>query len=448
MKMNKNNEKKLKFWLFSIIILSIFGITLKSNYAVDDVKISNSLGDIFVQYVSQNPMPAKPNDIVNLKFMISNYGNKYHEDIAIEIIPEEPFKKYGTTLKFINLLMPYQKDNFAQLIDFDLFVTENALSGDYKLKIRIYKISSPSTYLERTINVKVENEQVVFNLYNLTIFPSKIKPGDQGRLEFVLKNDGISTAKDVEIELSLPNGLSVLNGANTYSIRELKKDSSVGITYNIFADSINPGIYKGTINVKYKVGNNNQVITKSFSIGFVVDVESNVDSYVIYSNFKNGVTDVSINVINLGNSPIKFVNAKLLESSDYTIVSGNSYLASIDSSDYDSMDFKIRTDKEKVLLKYEISWRDYYNKQYSRIFEKEIKINIPKENVKEKNKQMEYAFWLGIILVTIFWIFMFVDALQNKRENKVKKWIWVVVVIATLPLGALLYYLFGRNKED
>lgn len=443
--MKNKNQKIIKIYLIGLLLFFISSLVTSAN---EDVKVGTSLNDIFIQFVSQNPMPAKANDIVNLKFIVSNYGNKYHEDVVIEILPEEPLKKYGSTVKVINLLMPYQKDSFAQLIDFDVFVLENAVSGEYKLKVRIYKLSNPQTYIERVVNIKVENEQVIFNLYNLTISPSKLKIGNQGKIEFILRNDGISTAKDVEIELNLPNGFSVLNGVNAYLIREIKKDSNVPIVYSIFVDSLNPGIYRGTLNIKYKVGNSNQIITKSFSIGLVVDVESNLDSYVLYSNYKNGIVDISINVINLGNAPIKSVHAKLLESSDYTIVSGNSYLASIDSSDYDSMDFKIKTDKENIVLKYEISWRDYYNKQYSRIFEKEIRINIPQQNVKEKNKKIEFAMIIGIILITIFWIFMFVDAIQNKRENKVKKWIWVIVVIVTLPLGALLYYLFGRNKED
>ncbi|MEM4499738.1 MAG: PLDc N-terminal domain-containing protein [Candidatus Woesearchaeota archaeon] len=443
--MRKEKEKRALFAYGCTVLLLLLFL---GTYAEEEVKFESSLRDIFLQYVSQNPMPAKPNDIVNLKFIVMNYGNKYHEDIIVELLPDEPLKTYGSSKRIINILMPYQKDSFAQLIDFDVLVTENAGSGDYKVKVRLYKSSSPNTFIERSVILKVENEQVVFNIYNLTTVPQKIKPGESGSIEVILKNDGITTAKDVEIELILPNGISVIDGPNTYSFREIKKNEEKIIVYKIFTDSINPGTYRGTLNVKYKVGNNNQILTKSFSIGLVVDVDSNIDSYVIYSNYKKDGVDVSINVINLGNSPIKFINAKLFESPDYTIISGNSYLGSIDATDYDSIDFKIKTDKEKIKLRYEISWRDYYNKQYSKIFEKEVKINIPQENIKEKNKQMQYLTLVGLVLIGIFWVFMFVDALQNPRKNKIKKWLWVCVVIITLPLGALLYYLFGRNKED
>ena len=50
-------------------------------------------------------------------------------------------------------------------------------------------------------------------------------------------------------------------------------------------------------------------------------------------------------------------------------------------------------------------------------------------------------------LFTVFWIWMLIDALTNKSLRDTEKLIWVVVIILTHFLGALIYFFIGRPKR-
>jgi hypothetical protein len=52
-----------------------------------------------------------------------------------------------------------------------------------------------------------------------------------------------------------------------------------------------------------------------------------------------------------------------------------------------------------------------------------------------------------VLLVFAFWIWMLVDAITNRGLGDGEKVAWVVVVVFLHFLGALIYFLVGRNKR-
>ena len=51
------------------------------------------------------------------------------------------------------------------------------------------------------------------------------------------------------------------------------------------------------------------------------------------------------------------------------------------------------------------------------------------------------------ILAFVFWIWMLVDAIQNRGLSDTEKLIWVLVILFTHFLGALIYFCVGRPKK-
>ncbi|MCU0772664.1 MAG: PLDc N-terminal domain-containing protein [Verrucomicrobia bacterium] len=50
----------------------------------------------------------------------------------------------------------------------------------------------------------------------------------------------------------------------------------------------------------------------------------------------------------------------------------------------------------------------------------------------------------------LFWVAMIVDAVTNKGVSDTERLMWVLLVILLvpgLPLGALIYFLYGRPKR-
>jgi undecaprenyl pyrophosphate phosphatase UppP len=67
--------------------------------------------------------------------------------------------------------------------------------------------------------------------------------------------------------------------------------------------------------------------------------------------------------------------------------------------------------------------------------------------------KMHWIFGFGFVgiiiavITTIFWIWMLIDCLQNRRIQGVEKLIWVLVILFLHVLGAVLYFAIGREQS-
>lgn len=61
------------------------------------------------------------------------------------------------------------------------------------------------------------------------------------------------------------------------------------------------------------------------------------------------------------------------------------------------------------------------------------------------------ALWVIIIFLgflgTIFWVWMLVHCILNKKVRDVEKLIWILVLIFTHLLGAILYYFLVKRRK-
>ncbi len=51
------------------------------------------------------------------------------------------------------------------------------------------------------------------------------------------------------------------------------------------------------------------------------------------------------------------------------------------------------------------------------------------------------------LLLTAFWIWMLVDCAINEPNDGNEKVVWIIVIVLTQALGALLYFLIRRPKR-
>ncbi len=60
------------------------------------------------------------------------------------------------------------------------------------------------------------------------------------------------------------------------------------------------------------------------------------------------------------------------------------------------------------------------------------------------------ALIMGAIAIAafVFWIWMLIHAITNKGLRDIEKLIWVVVILFTHVIGALIYFFIGRPKGD
>ena len=55
---------------------------------------------------------------------------------------------------------------------------------------------------------------------------------------------------------------------------------------------------------------------------------------------------------------------------------------------------------------------------------------------------------LVVALLAIFWVWMLVDAVTRKFKTDVEKIVWVLVIILTHILGAVIYYLAVKMRHS
>ena len=64
----------------------------------------------------------------------------------------------------------------------------------------------------------------------------------------------------------------------------------------------------------------------------------------------------------------------------------------------------------------------------------------------------EWIFGLGfvgillVVVASIFWVWALIDCLQNSRLQGIEKLVWVVVILFTHLLGAIIYFAVGRER--
>jgi hypothetical protein len=54
-------------------------------------------------------------------------------------------------------------------------------------------------------------------------------------------------------------------------------------------------------------------------------------------------------------------------------------------------------------------------------------------------------FFIFMIAITVFWVMMLIHAIKNQGENKV---VWILVLIFTSGLGAIIYYFMEKRPMD
>ena len=60
-----------------------------------------------------------------------------------------------------------------------------------------------------------------------------------------------------------------------------------------------------------------------------------------------------------------------------------------------------------------------------------------------------FLFWLGMMAFAIggmiLWIFMLIDVTKREFKGKDEKLVWVLILVLTGVIGAIIYYFYGRK---
>ena len=274
-----------------------------------------------------------------------------------------------------------------------------------------------------------DNNQISFGhplrIQNVSV--PDLAPGETGILKIYLKNSAAYSMTDVRAKITLPAQLQFIDDVNEVRVSEIKSNEEKEIDYRIIAlPTTVEGIYSATLLVNYlshfgvntfNVGEDN---SDNYSFGIVVKSQPSlfvqVDSTNIYNEKKTG--DITLTFVNNGTSNIKFLTVNLQKSSDYEILSSDTfYVGDLDSNDYQSVVYKLKVNNKAtdIDLPIGISYRDSMNNLYSQKLYPSFKMVDGSEIGKTSSISISTILLIIVILGIVIYI---IYTRYGKKKNK------------------------------
>lgn len=419
-----------KIILFGLMIVMLLAAAANGVRALAGPSTAIPLTNMHIMKVSminQMPDPAEPGKYVDARFKFENNGSRTVENIEAEILPEYPFfLDPGTDgIKSLGSLNAQQKGDKGVIVKYRLRVDKDALEGESEIKIR-YRENKGVWMTMPEFKINIQPYDAILVLDKVVTNPKVIKPGEKATIGITFKNMAEILLKKIRVKINLESAnLAPIGSTNEKAIQTIDKGKTAQLEFDVIGepDAIS-GIYSVPIQFLYydSLGNS---YSRNSTIGLIVgsepDLSANIDSTTIYQAGKYG--DVTIKIVNKDVNEIKFLNTKLAESEDYTIISPSEvYVGNIDSDDYETAEFtlfvKNKKDK-KITLPLHLEYRDPNNKLY----EEDIKLELPLYGTSEA-KQLglvqsnHKAGFFIIVLIIVVGLFVYRRRKKNKRKKE------------------------------
>jgi len=351
------------------LVVSLFVLAVLVSAQIPDA------AQIKVTLISQEPDPANPGDVIDLRFKIENTGSTPSGDMVFEILPEYPFSLYrGTAQRTVGSLQGRQTDEEGAILLYKIKVDENAVEKEETIDIRYRAaddITDPAWIYVRDFPVRIRTRDIVVSVEEITTSPEPIPPGKEASVSFKIRNNADSLVRDLKVKLDM-SGETVpfapVGSTTERQIYQLDAKKEIGIGFSIVAEpDADGGVYKVPLTISYtdETGTSyskDDIIT--LKVASETNILATVDSTDIYK--KNKAGDVTIKIVNRGLTEIKLLTAKLASNDDFEVLSQQEvYVGNVDSDDYETVDFTldIKSKEPVINLPLELTYMDSTNNE-------------------------------------------------------------------------------------
>lgn len=224
---------------------------------------------------------------------------------------------------------------------------------------------------------------------SVSVFLDTIEPGKSFNIEVSIKNNENIDLEDVSINLNLQD-LPFSSDSFNINYDEILEDKSKTANFELDVfESAKPGDYQIPLQISYQdPEDSTKIKTISASANVKVSSEPYVDidlgdNYLIEGQEGN----INVKIINKGIADIKFLEVEIESISKVNLISSNRvYIGDLDSNDFDTAEFSVipklsTTGSTNTNVNIILVYKDVFNKEYTKIFNEQIKIYSKKEAI-------------------------------------------------------------------
>lgn len=409
-------KKKIYFGIIAAIFI-LAAILAQAKIVPDGARLDVTL-------ISQEPDPAEPGEIMDVRFKVENIGGSAAEDILFEFVEEYPFSVYsGKVQQEIGSLQGQQKAEEGIIVLYKIKVDEAAVEKTYYVDIRYQSADDRGWTTIKDFPLRLRTRDLVVSVESIESEPELVAPGNEFDLSVTVRNNADSIIRDVTAKLDLSDDSIPFAPSNSISEKQIYQiNSKTGkiLKFNLIAlPDADGGVYKVPINISYTDGtgtsySKNDII--SLKISSTPDLLVTIDSSEITEKMKSGI--VVFRIVNKGLTDIKLVTTELESGDYYTITEPSVYVGNIDSDDYETVDYEviIKGYEKMVELPLKLEYRDATNKMHKQTVELELKTHSKGLVLTIISKIFSTLITLGII----GGIFLGIRWLWRKRKTKRK----------------------------
>ncbi len=279
-------------------------------------------------------------------------------------------------------------------------------------------------------DVKMNSLGHFMRVQNISFSPDFFSPGEVGLIKLNLINNGNSDVKDLRIKLVLPDEFSFYKDVDTVKLSELDAMESKSVEFRVIAvPNANEGVHNANLSLNYvsyfgsdysNVGDEN---SDNFVFGIVIknrpDIFVQIDDTKIYKGHLTG--DVSFKFVNNEIADARFFTVELEESEDYEIISEKiKYIGDLDSDDFDSVSFKIKSKKKsgEIVFPLKLNYKDAMNKEYEDRVQVGMKLRSAEDLGLDDSMTGYYIVGLIVLGLGGWWFWKKFRKGKKKGENR------------------------------
>ncbi|MBT7903565.1 hypothetical protein HN587_06905 [Candidatus Woesearchaeota archaeon] len=428
-------KKSILFYVIALLLVSVVSAT-----SMSDLTSIGNWAHLKTTMISQDPDPAEPGSYIELRWMVENLGGESADNVEFQIVPEFPFSTMpgSNPIKNLGSLGPAQLDDDKVILYYKLLVSEDAVEGTNKIKLR-FRINGGEWSTLDSYAVRIQSVDAAVMITSAITEPKEILPGQEFSLQLKIKNLADSLMKDITIDLDLFYAtldrvtttqadayyealpFAPIGSSAQKRIVSLKPGQEVLLDYNLIAyPTAMTRVYKLPIQLTYS-DEQETSYSKEDLIGVIVNAPPELiidfDSSSIVKTDSKG--NVIINFINKGVSDIKFVYVTIGDSEKYDVLTSSAdYIGNIDSDDYESSEFEIYlknlSSDRMVTVPVEVTFKDIRNQEFS--MNKDVTFKVHDEG-KTKGKSNNSGLIIGAIIIIIV-VFIAYRFWRNRQKRK------------------------------